>query len=237
MADQSVGVYQTGGEVRSRIPDARLIVIKCGTSVVAENGHIALGRIGSIVEQIHRLREQGKLVMLVSSGSVGIGRRKLKHQQMMDSSLRSHVSQIGLNGKQFDDRACAAAGQSELMALYDMMFNQFDLATSQVLVTDADFTVPARRQNLRRTLLSLLALGVVPVLNENDVVSERVTPLRDLSNKIFWDNDSLAALVAAELNEDVLILLSDVEGLYSHMPAEGVAPEVVTTFRPQVRLY
>ncbi|KAG1365811.1 putative Delta-1-pyrroline-5-carboxylate synthase 1 [Cocos nucifera] len=120
---------------------------------------------------------------------------------------------------ELDGKACAAAGQSGLMALYDALFSQLDVQSSQLLVTDSEFKHPDFRMQLIQTVNSLLALRVIPVFNENDAISTRKAPYED-SFGIFWDNDSLAALLALELKADLLVLLSDVEGLYSAPPGE-----------------
>uniref|UniRef100_A0A6B2LLD9 Aspartate/glutamate/uridylate kinase domain-containing protein n=1 Tax=Arcella intermedia TaxID=1963864 RepID=A0A6B2LLD9_9EUKA len=108
-------------------------------------------------------------------------------------------------------RACAAAGQSGMMSLYDDMFSQKGVAISQILLTENDFRNPQVRKHLQDTLNVLLKWNVVPIINENDVITTRTTPYRDEGGAIFWDNDSLAALIAAEVKADILILLSDVE--------------------------
>lgn len=226
---------------RARILAAKRVVIKVGTSVVSsKTGHLALGRMGAIIEQICRLVRAGKEVILVSSGAVGIGRRRLSHRFMLTQSLGSLVHAGGAtelgsdvprrdgdgdgddDGDDGDDtfspaavtlRSCAAAGQSGLMSLYDIFFGEYGIGVSQILVTDADFSNQASRRAFRGTVENLLRLGVVPVLNENDAISTRHTPLRDENNRIFWDNDSLASLVAAEVNAEALLLLTDVDGL------------------------
>ena len=229
---------------RARILAAKRVVVKVGTSVVSsKTGHLALGRMGAIIEQICRLVRAGKEVILVSSGAVGIGRRRLSHRFMLTQSLGSLVHAGGAtelgsdlprgagsqgDGDEGDDdddtfspaavnlRSCAAAGQSGLMSLYDIFFGEYGIGVSQILVTDADFSNCASRRAFRGTVENLLRLGVVPVLNENDAISTRHTPLRDENNRIFWDNDSLAGLVAAEVNAEALLLLTDVDGLCVH---------------------
>ncbi|XP_031488425.1 delta-1-pyrroline-5-carboxylate synthase-like isoform X2 [Nymphaea colorata] len=120
---------------------------------------------------------------------------------------------------ELDGKACAAVGQSGLMALYDTLFSQLDVTSSQLLVTDYDFKEPNFRKQLSETVNSLLDLKVIPIFNENDAISTRKAPYED-SSGIFWDNDSLAALLALELKADLLILLSDVDGLYSGPPSD-----------------
>ncbi|KAL0402819.1 UNVERIFIED_CONTAM: Delta-1-pyrroline-5-carboxylate synthase [Sesamum radiatum] len=165
--------------------------------------------------QIHELNYQGYEVILVTSGAVGVGRQRLRYRKLINSSFADlQKPQVELDGK-----ACAAVGQNGLMALYDTLFSQLDVTSAQLLVTDNDFRDPAFRKQLNETVKSLLSLKVVPIFNENDAVSTRKAPYED-SSGIFWDNDSLAALLALELKADLLVLLSDVDGLYSGPPSD-----------------
>ncbi|CAK9229648.1 unnamed protein product [Sphagnum troendelagicum] len=201
---------------RAFIKDAKRVVVKVGTAVVTRNdGKLALGRIGALCEEVKELMSEGIEVILVTSGAVGIGLQKLRHQRLLNSSFMDlEKPQMELDGK-----PCAAVGQSGLMALYDSLFTQLDVASSQILVTDNDFRDPESRLQLSETVNSLLELRVVPVFNENDAISTRKAPYKD-GTGIFWDNDSLAALLALELKADLLILLSDVEGLYTGPPCD-----------------
>ncbi|KAG6511903.1 hypothetical protein ZIOFF_029982 [Zingiber officinale] len=186
---------------------------KCevGTAVVTRaDGRLALGRLGALCEQVKELNLLGFEVILVTSGAVGAGRQRLRYRKLVNSSFADlQKPQLELDGK-----ACAAVGQSGLMALYDL-----DVTSSQLLVTDNDFKDSDFRMQLCQTVNTLLSLKVIPVFNENDAMSTRRAPYED-SSGIFWDNDSLAALLALELKADLLILLSDVEGLYSGPPSE-----------------
>ncbi|XP_073114728.1 delta-1-pyrroline-5-carboxylate synthase isoform X4 [Elaeis guineensis] len=201
---------------RAFVKDVKRVIIKVGTAVVTgTDGRLALGRLGALCEQVKELNSQGFEVILVTSGAVGVGRQRLRYRRLLNSSFADlQKPQLELDGK-----ACAAVGQSGLMALYDCLFNQLDVTSSQLLVTDSDFKDPDFRKQLSQTVNSLLALRVIPVFNENDAISTRKAPYED-SSGIFWDNDSLAALLALELQADLLVLLSDVEGLYSAPPGE-----------------
>ncbi|KAK6135886.1 hypothetical protein DH2020_030373 [Rehmannia glutinosa] len=192
------------------------IILMVGTAVVTRaDGRLALGRLGSLCEQIHELNYQGYEVILVTSGAVGVGRQRLRYRKLINSSFADlQKPQVDLDGK-----ACAAVGQNGLMALYDTLFSQLDVTSAQLLVTDNDFRDPDFRRQLNETVKSLLSLKVVPIFNENDAISTRKAPYED-SSGIFWDNDSLAALLALELKADLLILLSDVDGLYSGPPSD-----------------
>jgi hypothetical protein len=168
---------------RRAIQGAERIVIKAGTSVVSdENGYPSLSRLGAVVEQCAWLRHLGKEVLLVSSGAVGIGREMMRKQAVLRSSLGSMLGSMHSSEGDFSllmqgdkkknyDSACAAAGQLGLMSLYETLFNQRDVATSQLLVTEFDFRTPERRRHVRYTISTMLKMGIVPILNENDAVS------------------------------------------------------------------
>ncbi|XP_014504925.1 delta-1-pyrroline-5-carboxylate synthase [Vigna radiata var. radiata] len=201
---------------RGFMKDVKRVIIKVGTAVVTrEEGRLAVGRLGALCEQIKQLNSLGYDIILVSSGAVGIGRQRLHFRKLINSSFADlQKPQLELDGK-----ACAAVGQNSLMALYDTLFTQLDVTSAQLLVTDNDFRDKDFRKQLTETVKSLLALKVIPVFNENDAVSTRKAPYED-SSGIFWDNDSLSALLALELKADLLVLLSDVEGLYSGPPSD-----------------
>lgn len=132
------------------------------------------------------------------------------------------------NGNVSYSSACAAAGQIGLMSLYETMFNQYDITTSQVLLTAFDFTSPERRRNVQYVISQLLALGIVPLLNENDAVSANQG--YQLFGNTFSDNDSLAALVSIEMSAQILILLTDVDGVYDRPPSDPNA-KLIDVFR------
>ncbi|CAI9091566.1 OLC1v1026632C2 [Oldenlandia corymbosa var. corymbosa] len=201
---------------RAFVKDVKRIIVKVGTAVVTrKDGRLALGRLGALCEQIQELNTQGYEVILVSSGAVGVGRQRLRYRKLIHSSFADlQKPQVELDGK-----ACAAVGQNGLMALYDSLFSQLDMTAAQLLVTDNDFRDPEFRKQLCHTVNDLLSLKVIPIFNENDAVSTRKAPYED-SSGIFWDNDSLSALLALELKADLLVLLSDVDGLYSGPPSD-----------------
>ncbi|XVF76686.1 hypothetical protein PTKIN_Ptkin13bG0286700 [Pterospermum kingtungense] len=201
---------------RAFMTNVKRLIVKVGTAVVTRSdGRLAVGRLGALCEQLKELNTQGYEIVLVTSGAVGLGRQRLRYRKLVNSSLAD------LQNPQFelDGKACAAVGQSSLMALYDTLFGQLDVTSSQHLVTDNDFRSGSFRKQLSETVKSLLALKVIPIFNENDAVSTRRAPYED-SSGIFWDNDSLAGLLALELQADLLVMLSDVEGLYSGPPSD-----------------
>jgi glutamate 5-kinase len=188
-------------EARSKLKAARRIVIKLGTSTVTDaQGGVCAERVEPIVSGIARLMKEGRQVMLVSSGAVGLGR----------SLLGLHVSRLkDMAVKQ----ACAAAGQSLLMESYKQRFDALGQKVAQVLLTEEDFSNWGRYSNLRRTMERLLGFGVLPIVNENDTVStaelEIVSGARQAA---FSDNDRLAALVMSGMEADALVLLTNVDG-------------------------
>ena len=200
-------------EARKHLADAHRIVVKVGTHVVMHDGvELALGRIMEIVEGLARLRKAGREVVLVSSGAVGMGMRVL--------GLKDRPRSLG------NRQACAAVGQGHLMSLYTDAFARFDVVAAQVLLTQEDLADRDRALNLRTTLMRLLELGAIPVLNENDSVSiaELVEHRRAQSGAAetapagFGDNDGLSARVAVSLDADLLVLLTNVGGLYTANP-------------------
>jgi delta-1-pyrroline-5-carboxylate synthetase len=132
---------------------------------------------------------------------------------LLDVNARPHTL---AQKKKFYDSACAAAGQFEMMNLYSSLFNQCDVAASQILVTQSDFADPTRLNNLKYSIERLLSLGIVPIINENDAVSANLGYTAD---DVFSDNDSLAALCARSFDAEVLLLLTDVEGVYDQPPS------------------
>ncbi len=200
-------------DARSRLTKARRIVVKLGTQVVArDDGRFALGRLSSLMEDVADLRREGRQVILVSSGAIGLGATAL--------GLESRPTALGMR------QACAAVGQGQLMALYARAFGVLGTSVAQVLLTAEDLADPDRALCLRTTLLRLVELGVVPVLNENDSVSVREIVQRrdgDPSADHFGDNDGLAARVAAHLDADLLLLLTDVDGLFTANPKHDPA--------------
>ena len=229
---------------RQDLRHAKRVVIKAGTSVVSTpDGFPSLLRMANIVECAARLVREGKEVLIVTSGAVGVGRQRLRRQALLRQSMADVMSRkdpvqpltavndtTGSHGQKSYNSACAAAGQLGLMSLYETMFNQFDITTSQILVTSFDFTSPERRRNVQHVLSQLLNLGIVPLLNENDAVSANQG--YETYGTTFSDNDSLASLVAVEMSAQLLILLTDVKGVYDLPPSDPNA-KLIDVFRPK----
>ncbi|XP_056433261.1 delta-1-pyrroline-5-carboxylate synthase-like [Gadus chalcogrammus] len=185
------------------------------------------------------LQNQGREMMIVTSGAVAFGKQRLRHEILLSQSVRQalHSGQNQLKDMSMpllEARACAAAGQSGLMALYEAMFTQYSTCTAQILVTNLDFHDDQKRRNLNSTLQELLRMNIVPIINTNDAVVPPPEPNSDLQgvNVIsIKDNDSLAARLAVEMRADLLIALSDVEGLYDSPPGTDDA-KLIDIFYP-----
>lgn len=192
---------------RKTIKDAKRIVFKLGTNTITnKNGDIALSRIYSLIESLSDLKKQGKEIIVVTSGAVGMGSKLLKHADKTDPvSLK---------------QACAAVGQGKLMHFYEEAFEKFDIVSAQILLTADDFSNRRKYLGLRNTLNTLLELGVIPIINENDAVStNELECYKENDVEVcFGDNDKLSALVSSKLDADLLIILSDVDGLYDGDP-------------------
>lgn len=197
---------------RERVAAASRIVVKIGTNVLMrDDGGVSIGAFYGIAESLANFRRAGREVLLVSSGAVGLGVQRLE--------LSSRPSELALV------QACAAVGQSRLMSMYDDAFEKLGFRVAQVLLTEDDFLDARRHENLRATLTTLLQLGVIPVINENDTVSTAELdspgdgPERAQDRvRVFGDNDKLSALVMTHIDADLLVLLSDVDGLYTDDP-------------------
>ena len=184
----------------TRFPRPRLAVVKVGSSSLrGEDGRLDRDQVASLADQIVRARQDGTRIVLVSSGAVAAG-----------------MGLIGLDRRPTDLptlQACAAAGQGELIHEYQKHLVGHGLTCAQILLSQDDFVRRSRYLNARTTLHRLLELGLVPIINENDAVATE--------ELAYGDNDHLAALVASMLDAQLLLLLSDVEGLYDGDPRSG----------------
>lgn len=193
-----------------RLGKCRRIVVKVGTSSLTHStGKIDLRRMELLVRQVADLSNGGREMILVSSGAVGAGMGKLNRA----SAPRT------LPEKQ----ALAAVGQGGLMHLYEKLFAEYDRHVAQLLLTRDVFAVPRRYLNVRNTLAALLEFGAVPVINENDPVAAE--ELR------FGDNDTLAAAVAVAADADLLVILSDIDGLYDADPRRNPQARIIPVVR------
>ena len=191
---------------------AKRIVIKLGTQIVVEpDGQLALERLRTLMSQCAELHRRGKELIIVSSGAVGLGRNRLKQQ-----------GSLSLSEKQ----ACAAVGQSLLMDTYRQLLEPAGLVSAQVLLTALDFADRKHYLNLQQTLETLLKWGSIPIINENDVTSTMELQEEGYT-KGFGDNDKLSALVAGKLDADLLVILTNVDGIYTETPATNPNAEKI----------
>uniref|UniRef100_A0A8D8RMW0 Delta-1-pyrroline-5-carboxylate synthase n=1 Tax=Cacopsylla melanoneura TaxID=428564 RepID=A0A8D8RMW0_9HEMI len=230
---------------RSQLKYARRLVIKLGSAVITrEDEHgLALGRLASIVEQVAECHIEGRECIMVTSGAVAFGKQKLAQELLMSLSMRETLSpkdhsRSGV-APLLEPRAAAAVGQSGLMSLYDAMFAQYGVKIAQVLVTKPDFYNEETRRNLFSTLSELISLNIVPIINTNDAVTPPPQVDEDQSGSkrkliSIKDNDSLAAMLAAEIHADLLILMSDVNGIYTKAPWEEGA-KMIWTYTSDMR--
>src|SRR5215208_4201908 len=187
---------------------AHTVVVKVGTNVLADpTGRLDRHRIQSLADQLHCVRSGGRKVVLVSSGAIGAG-----------------VGKLGL-GKRPTDlphlQACAAVGQTALMQLYQESLTPHGVHTAQILLTAGDFDNRLRYLNVRHTILTLFEYRALPIINENDTVS--VAEIK------FGDNDHLAAMVTNLLRAPLLVLLTNVDGLYSDDPGTNPDAKLLAT--------
>uniref|UniRef100_A0A671N7T9 Delta-1-pyrroline-5-carboxylate synthase n=1 Tax=Sinocyclocheilus anshuiensis TaxID=1608454 RepID=A0A671N7T9_9TELE len=224
---------------RSELRQAKRIVVKLGSAVVTRGDECGLALGFSHKYNVVLTNRDGREMMIVTSGAVAFGKQRLRHEILLSQSVRQalHSGQNQLKDMSLpvlEARACAAAGQSGLMALYEAMFTQYSTCTAQILVTNLDFHDDQKRRNLNSTLHELLRMNIVPIINTNDAVVPPPEPNSNLQgvNVIsIKDNDSLAARLAVEMRADLLIALSDVEGLYDSPPGSDDA-KLLDTFYP-----
>ena len=186
------------------------IVIKVGTSTLTHStGNLNIRHVEELCKVMSDLKNAGHEVILVSSGAIGMG-----------------VGKLGLSERPKDmptKQAAAAVGQCELMYVYDKQFSEYGHNIGQILLTGDDIENEERNKNFRNTLHRLLALRVLPIINENDTVSTAEIAV--------GDNDTLAAIVALEADADLLILLSDIEGLYTADPRKNPDAKLIREVR------
>jgi len=183
------------------------IVVKIGTSTLAHpTGHLNIRRVEALCKVISDIKNAGNEVILVSSGAIGMGVGKL--------GLRCRPTDIPTK------QAAAAVGQCELMYIYDDLFGRYHHTVAQLLITGDDVENAKRYTNFRNTLNRLLELGALPILNENDTVATEEI--------VIGDNDTLAAIVAKSVAADLLVLLSDIDGLYTADPHTDPNAKLIT---------
>ena len=196
------------GTLREEIKDKKRIVIKIGSSSLQhkETGGLDYTKLDVLVRELCNIANQGKEVVLVSSGAIAVGKRAV-HIGKEDNPIA--VKQ-----------ASAAIGQARLMMTYQKLFAEYNHVAAQVLMTKNTIAEPLNRFNAKNTFSELLKLGAIPIVNENDTVSTFEIE--------FGDNDTLSAIVAALIDADLLILLSDIDGLYTDDPNKNPDAEFIS---------
>lgn len=184
--------------LREHLKDKKRVVIKVGTSSLThpETGMMDLIKLEKLVRELSALHNQGKEVILVSSGAIAVGRKTI--------GMKERPRKLELK------QACASIGQARLMMIYQKLFMEYNQIASQILMTKNTFINGENRINARNTFETLLSLGAIPIVNENDTIS--TYEIR------FGDNDTLSAIVTALVEADLLILLSDIDGLFTDDP-------------------
>lgn len=194
-----------------RIMQKQRVVVKVGTSTLTgENGAPNFRTIDKLAQVLSTLHNEGNDVILVSSGAIAVGVSKMRlPMKPKDVSMK---------------QAAAAVGQCELMHIYDKFFGEYGNIVAQILLTEEDIAVKARKENLCNTFEALLQSGMIPVVNENDSVSHAEI---ESEKKVFGDNDMLSAVVARLCDANRLIILSDIEGLYDSNPKNNPDAKVI----------
>ena len=185
-------------DFREKLKDKKRIVIKIGSSSLThkETGKLDLIKLEILVREVSDLRNQGKEVVLVSSGAIMVGKNSVGMKDAPD-----HIA---------FKQACAAIGQAKLMMIYQKLFAEYNQVASQVLMTKNTMVDNLNRRNAQNTFEELLKLGSIPIVNENDTIATYEIE--------FGDHDTLSAVVAALIGADLLILLSDIDGLFTDDP-------------------
>jgi glutamate 5-kinase len=193
-------------DYRDILKNKHRIIVKIGTSSLSyPNGRMNFHCIEKLAYVLSAIRRQGIQVILVTSGAIGVG-----------------AGRLGLTEKPQElskKQALAAIGQAELIKIYQKFFEEYNQIVAQVLLTKDVVTIPSRNQNAKRTLIKLLDMDIIPIINENDTIATYEIE--------FGDNDTLSAIVASLVDADLLVILSDIDGLYSADPHTEVSAEII----------
>ena len=196
---------------RNFLKDKKRIVVKIGTSTIThvDTGHLNLIKMEKLARVLTDIKNQNKEIVLVSSGAIGAGRKAL--------------GIMGKPGRLSQKQACAAVGQARLMMIYQKLFSEYNQTIAQILITKRTMINEISRHNAENTFRELLNMGVIPIVNENDTVSTD-----QILDENFGDNDTLSATVAEMVQADLLILLSDIDGLYTDDPRNNEKAEFIS---------
>jgi glutamate 5-kinase len=194
----------------------RRVVVKVGTSTLThDSGRVDLRRMERLVRTLSDLHGEGYQIILVTSGAIAVGTARM--------GLPERPKELRMK------QAAAAVGQCRMMHLYDKLFSEYSCTMAQILLTGDDVESPDRAEHLRSTFSALLEVGVVPVVNENDSVSS--AEIETGRHKVLGDNDTLSAIVAALCQADLLVLLSDIDGLFDADPKTHPEAKMLTTVK------
>lgn len=198
--------------VRALLKDKKRIVIKIGSSSLQhpETGDLDYVRMEVLIRELCDLKNQGKDVVLVSSGAIAAGRKAVHIKDINKEHGENHIAV---------KQACAAIGQARLMMTYQKIFAEYNQVTAQILMTKNTIVDDLNRYNAHNTFAELLKMGVIPIVNENDTVATYEIEI--------GDNDTLSAIVASLIGADLLILLSDIDGLYTDDPRQNPDAEFI----------
>ena len=193
-------------EFREKLKDKKRIVVKIGSSSLqhAATGELDYGKMDVFVRELCNLKNQGKEVVLVTSGAVAAGRKAVGISKQQQEACENSMA---------IKQACAAIGQARLMLIYEKLFAEYNQLTAQILMTKYTIMDKVSNENAHNTFAELLKMGVIPIVNENDTVATDELGI--------GDNDTLSAIVANLVGADLLILLSDIDGLYSDDPRKN----------------
>lgn len=193
-------------QLRERIRDKKRIVVKIGSSSLqhAETGDMDYIRMEKLVRELCDIRNQGREVVLVTSGAIAAGKKTV---HLKDICAKSDAEALAVK------QACSAIGQARLMTTYQKLFAEYNQVAAQILMTKNTIVDSLNRYNAQNTFRELLKLGAIPIVNENDTVATYEIEI--------GDNDTLSAIVAALVGADMLILLSDIDGLYTDDPRKN----------------
>ncbi|QUH31710.1 glutamate 5-kinase [Vallitalea guaymasensis] len=194
--------------VRERLKDKKKVIVKVGSSSLTyeETGEINYFRLERLIREITDLKNMGKDVILVTSGAIAVGTKTM--------NLPSRPNCLE------EKQAVAAVGQANLMMIYQKIFSEYNQNVAQILITKNLIDQPVRRQNAQNTLNALLKMGAIPIVNENDTVATEEI--------VYGDNDTLSAIVSKLVRADLLILLSDIDGLYEEDPRKNNDAKLIT---------
>lgn len=207
--------------LREALKDKKRIVVKIGSSSLqhSETGDLDYLKLEKLVRELCNIRNQGKEVVLVTSGAIAVGKKAVN---LKDTDISKRSNHMAVR------QACAAIGQARLMMTYQKIFAEYNQIAAQILMTKNTIVDNLNRYNAHNTFSELLHMGVIPIVNENDTVANYEIMI-DENETLIGDNDTLSAVVAALIDADLLILLSDIDGLYTDDPRQNPDAKFIET--------